>query len=333
MSSLARESFLRKEEKRRLRIAWGFAIAIYLLAGLGLLAQGLFGRESFSMNPGPIQIRIGSPDGLDETSKVLPALKLGSAAPVTPAAPALPTPALEAPKAGATVLAPKTPSQPVPAGAEAPSPEVAMPATRLARDPGAPDSGTESMASGFLSGSGSASLKGSEMGNSFETNLGGGGSIGRALSVPIYFYMPLPQVLPFAFPDRFTNDLDGFVTKESRMLFFSRYYRKAGSSWQLIKPVLALDERPGLWALLENAGYDPSQADYKKLRTLGPVTIDFELGPFNAETRRVPLLSVELKTSSGDKDVDNAVLYAFRQASYSNSGKDKVKARFTYRFD
>ncbi len=334
MSSMARETFLHREERRRRGIAWGSALVLYLLAGLAVFLQGLLGRETFSMNPGPIQIRIGTPEGLDETSRVLPALKAASDSTPAPAAPANPPPPpAPEPKAQNSIEVPKT-APLTPAKPQAPAaPEVAMPPTRLAKDPGAPDSGTTGVASGFVGGTGSTSLKGSEAGNAFETNLGGGGSIGRALFVPIYLYMPLPLVVPDSIYKGIKASPDGFITRENRQLQFRSHYEQAGDRWRLSKADVAYKDRPGLWAVLESGGYDLSQADYKRGNSLRPVILDFELNPYDPVTKSVSLKAVEVRSGSGDTQVDEAVVYGFRQGSYSNGSQKVVRATFTYRFD
>lgn len=334
MSSLARETFLHREERRRRGLAWGGALALYLVAALAILLQGIFGRETFSMNSGPIQIRIGTPEGLDETSRVLPALKAASDTPPSPAVPASPPPPpTPEPKAQTTVQAPK-PAPVAPAKTPVPvAPEVSMPPTRLAKDPGAPDSGAVGVPSGYVGGTGSTSLKGSEAGNSFETNLGGGSSIGRALFVPIYLYMPLPLVVPDSVYKAITASPDGFISRENRQLQFRSHYELAGDRWRQSKADVPYKDRPGLWAVLESGGFDLSLADYKRGNSLRPVILDFELNPYDQVTRSVSLKSVEIRSGSGDRQVDDAVVYGFRQGSYSNGSGKVVRATFTYRFD
>ena len=209
-----------------------------------------------------------------------------------------------------------------------------MPPTRLAKDPGAPDSGPSGVASGFVGGTGSTSLKGDPAGNASETNFGGGSEAGRPMWVDIYLFMPLPKLIDDAVYRNIPTTNDPIITQEYQRLLFRKYYEKKEDVWIIRQGGVPLPFRPGLWAVLQSAAFDLKTADYRK-GGLKPVILDFELGPLNDKkpNEPIPLLSVVVRDSSGKKEIDDAVVYGFRQASFSNSSKKIVRGTFTYRFD
>ncbi|NNM66915.1 MAG: hypothetical protein HKM06_02760, partial [Spirochaetales bacterium] len=67
------------------------------------------------------------------------------------------------------------------------------------------------------------------------------------------------------------------------------------------------------------------------VRPLSPVTLHFTLSP--AKAGRPPeLLDVTLVSSSGDPDVDRAVVYGFRMSAFANGTGQAAKGVFTYDF-
>ncbi len=59
---------------------------------------------------------------------------------------------------------------------------------------------------------------------------------------------------------------------------------------------------------------------------LNPVVIGFSI------TKDRQLRGVEILQSSGDPEIDAAVLYGFKRASFWNKSGDTIQGRFVYRF-
>jgi hypothetical protein len=188
------------------------------------------------------------------------------------------------------------------------------------RGGGAPVTSSGSGSSpGVAGGTGSVTFRGSEMGNSLSTTFGASsGSAGRNIYVPIYLYMPLPSRIDAA---TYRN----IQTKET----FRSYYQQSGADWTL-KSQVPLSQRGEFWTMLEAAGYDASTADFKAGRELQPVTLEFAVGP--QSKNRVELVDLRLITSSGSSEVDEAVIYGFRQASFFNKTGNAVGGKFVYGF-
>jgi outer membrane biosynthesis protein TonB len=364
-----REAWLRAQDRKRTLLAWGLVSLAYLLAFGILVLRGLYGFDSLSSGMGTIQVRIGSPEGEDEFSRVLPALAAagpGEAPAPTPEAaaeanppPPSPPPA-PAPDAAASAAAPAAvAAKPAPAAASsaAPPPPKAASPTSPSSKPASPSpsqtgakavgsvpggSGTAPVgaergaAAGSPTGTGPVSLKGSEEGNSFETNFDtGSGKIGRSLYVPIYLYMPLPKNLDKGLYDAMPASKTGLESAEIRKARLRDLYDFKGTLLTL-KSDLPLGQRPSVWVMLQDAGYLPSKADYKSGRVLKPVVIEFSVGApvIDPQTNRetTPLLSATVVTSSGYPEIDEAVLFGFKQAGFRNDSKGTVKGRFTYNF-
>jgi len=371
-----REDWLRAQDRKRKLIAWGLAGLVYLLAGGFVVLRSVFGYETLSSGMGTIQIRIGTPEGEDEFSRIIPALSSGSgstaiaeasaaageippppsAAAAEPrqetAAPLPPEEPLKAPSRSEPVAAEK-PVKPVasaaaakPSSASAAAATTPVPAAAAATatpasagqassQPGAVLTPSETgIPTGSPTGSGSVSLKGSEAGNSFETNFDtGSGKIGRSLYVPIYLYMPLPHFLDKALYDAVPPSKFGMESAELRKAHIRDLYDLQGTLLRL-KEDVPLAKRPAIWIILEDAGYPLARADYKSGRSLRPITIEFSVGAPAADyaSSGAPLLSSAVISSSGYPEIDEAVLYAFRMAGFSNNSKTTVKGRFTYNF-
>lgn len=176
----------------------------------------------------------------------------------------------------------------------------------------------------------STTIRKSEKGNSVETTLGGAtGTVGQSIYEPIYMNLPMPRAVSDAvyqaIPDLVVPPSTVLYTAQARQKAFRNYYEKDGDLWRLRRNV-PTDQREPLWGILEDAGYNLAAADYKSGKNLAPVIISFEV------TRDKQLRNVHLAQSSGDPEIDNAVLYGFRRASFYNKTGDSVQGRFTYRF-
>lgn len=347
-----REDWLRAQDRKRKLFAWGLAGLVYLLVGGFFALRSMFGYETLSSGMGTIQIRIGTPEGEDEFSRVIPALSSGGgAAPVAEAAagetppPApdvqagessTPLPDALPEEAASKPAAPIEPVKPATKAAAAkPATSAAPVAAGPASQPGAAPTPSETgIPTGSPTGSGPVSLKGSEAGNSFETNFDtGSGKIGRSLYVPIYLYMPLPRFLDKALYDSVPPSKFGMESAEVRKAHIRDLYDLQGTLLRL-KGEVPLAQRPAIWIILEDAGYPLARADYKSGRTLKPIVIEFSVGAPAADyaLSGAPLLSSTVASSSGYPEIDEAVLYAFRMAGFSNNSMTTVKGRFTYNF-
>jgi hypothetical protein len=89
-------------------------------------------------------------------------------------------------------------------------------------------------------------------------------------------------------------------------------------------------QRGEFWSMLEAAGFDASGADYKTGRKLQSVVLEFAVGPVSKS--KVELVDVRLASSSGSSEVDEAVIYGFRQASFFNKTGNAVSGKFIYGF-
>ena len=172
---------------------------------------------------------------------------------------------------------------------------------------------------GVPGGTGSVTFRGSEMGSALATTFGASsGQVGRNIYVPIYLYMPLPNKVG-------ASIYQNIQAKET----FRTYYQQSGSDW-VLKSQAPLSQRGDFWTMLEAAGYDPSTADFRTERKLSPVVLEFTVGPITRN--KVDLVDVRLTSTSGSSDVDEAVIYGFRQASFFNKTGNAISGKFVYSF-
>jgi hypothetical protein len=170
-----------------------------------------------------------------------------------------------------------------------------------------------------LGDTGSVTFRGSEMGDAISTTFGASsGQVGRNIYVPIYLYMPLPTTVD----DSIYRNV---VAKE----IFRTSYQQSGTKWKL-KAKVPLVQRADFWTMLETAGYDASMADFKTGQKLSPVVLEFTVGPLSRN--KVELIDLRLVSSSGSSEVDEAVIYGFRQASFFNKTGVGVPGKFIYSF-
>jgi len=258
--------------------------------------------------------------------------------PVAKVEPASVVPAPGQPKVAETPGASSEPLPEVtPPGAVASTPEETplTPWVPGQRDPGSHISSTNSML--FVPGKGEVPWTGSQMtirksekGSASETTLGGAqGTVGQNLYVPIYYSFPLPKIVPAsiynAIPDLTQSPNVIIYSAQARKKAFASYYEFDGSAYRL-KMDVPLDQREPLWQILEDAGYNVADADYKKGRNLLPVVIVFTV------TNNNQIKGAEIYQSTGDADMDRAALNGFKRGMYWNKTGETVPGRFTYRF-
>jgi hypothetical protein len=140
--------------------------------------------------------------------------------------------------------------------------------------------------------------------------------------VPIYLYMPLPLRLDEAVASK---------VPAARRDRFNAVYAKYSDGFRLVRSVPP-SERDEVWLALEEAGYDLAHADYKAAGRLRPVQVSFVVTQV-AGTAAPRLEAVTLVSGSGDPDVDTAVMYGFRRASFFNATDGAVSGTFTYSFE
>lgn len=308
-----RAEWLAAQDRKRSMRAWAIALGAYAIGFAALWLAGLFAIQDVGAYAGPVMVRLGDPEGMDKPVPE-PEQPQETQPPAPP--PPIPEPAV-AQAATAPSPAPKPQAQqPAVASQSAPTP----PAPASPPAPVSPPSHT---------------IKGSETGNSYDMTFEASvGTVSRGMYEPIYLYMPLPIEVPNALfqliPDR--GGLPG--TAEQRKAEFKGLYELTGGTlWRLKggrQPAYEL--RPAVWAMLEDAGYDIRNADYKMGRSLRPVEILFKVSVYKT-SGGVRLEDVHLERSCGYGDIDDAVLYAFRKAGFTNSGDKSITGRFVYRFD
>lgn len=337
-----RSDYLKAQDRKRAIFSWSMALFFYAALGGAIAARGLFAVDSLGSYSGPIMIRIGTPEGSDETSMSLPlpaaeAASIPEVSAETSVSPPSPEPAAprpaEAKPAPAAAITPEPQAKAIVPSHEG-SVEAVPPAPAGKAAVAGATAGTESNATGPTSpvGSGTVTLKGSESGNSFQTSYeAGSGKIGRSLYVPIYLYMPLPQVVTKAVYDAIPGSKDGLLSSELRKVEFRSLYEAVGDAWKL-KTASPLVSRPRIWLMLQDAGYALARAEYRVGRNLKPVLLEFEVSAPEAEGNPV-LLSVSVLSSSGYPEIDEAVVFGFRQAAFFNDSSRTVHGQFTYNFE
>ena len=310
-----RDDWLRARQRKRAAIAWSSALGVYVLAFAVAMLISLFAVEELADFTGPIVGRLGTPEGRDVPR---PSME--------------PAPAPAAPEPATVLEAPESVPAPVPTAKPTPAPAAAKPASPTVPKPTpaipapVPQPVTPPAPVPVV-------LRGSESGNSYDmTFLSGSGVVGRSLYVPIWLFMQVPNELPAtlyeAIPDQ--PGLPG--TKEARKKTFTTWYKEAGGMWQLKgfrQP--DYDTRATLWIILEDAGYDVKNAEYKKDKNLRPVTVLFKVSAPGNDGKPA-LEAVHIESGSGYSTIDVDVLYGFRRAEFSNSGSSSISGRFTYRF-
>ena len=356
-------SFAKREERKRWFVSGGLTLGFYALAlAAGLFFSILNPEEEAFSNttvlinlPGPItnSIGLGSVTPSDEGETALTAKAPAAEAPAPKAAKTeLPKAPEPAPKAAAAAPAPQqataAPALPaVDAAVSEPAPSVpaaTAPAAQQAaaaepwvpgqREQGSRVSDTSSML--YVPGRGDVPWTGSttnihkaEKGSSSDTTLGGAqGTVGHNLYTPIYLSLPPPRQVSAsiynAIPDQISPPNIVINSAQARKKAFLLYYEFDGSGYRL-KADVPVEQRDRLWDILEDAGYDIVNADFKK-EGLSPVVIGFTV------TRDKQVKGVEVLQSSGDPAIDKAVLYGFKQAAFWNKTGETVPGRFTYRF-
>jgi len=308
-----RDEWIRSRQRRRQAISWSASLGIYLVAMLVMMLFSALSIKELSDYSGPVIVRLGSPTGAE--------IARPSAEPQHAA-----QPVVEQPVQPAATTAPAAAPAPAPKPADKPALS-SKPTPTATQQPTTPVAAPQPAQPAVV-------LKGSESGNSYDITVNAGsGTVGRSLYVPIWLFMPVPFELPASLYESIPDlvGLPGTAAKR-RTVFETLYEKKASGVWQLKgnrQP--EYDARPELWTMLEDAGYDLKSAEYKDGKHLRAIGILFRVsapGP----SGKPRLEDVEIEGSSGYGDIDQAVLYGFKRAEFSNSGTSSISGRFTYRF-
>ncbi|MDC7220010.1 MAG: hypothetical protein PQJ59_08725 [Spirochaetales bacterium] len=313
--------YVRKENRKRTLVSWGSAFLAYLLLILLYMGWEHLFRKDLNMNQGPVLVRLGEPEGVET-----------------------PTPAPKEPEVEEQPPEePVTPPEPEPE----PSP-VEDPIVEPEAEPTLPDPVKEPVVEETPSDTNPVKdaapalpepIKGSDAGNNYELN-SEGGEIGRNIWVPIYLYLPLPRYIDAQVKDGNLvyltelvrgDDFGLYTAEQNRAILLSYYDKKSRTQTLELKGPVPLDKRPEVWAILERAGYDMRNAEYKNYPGLSSITLNFSVVP-SGSSQTNQLVDVDIKKSSNIDEIDEAVLYAFQQSTYYNNTEEPIKGRFTYRF-
>lgn len=353
------ESWARSQERKRNAVSTVICASIYAAVLVAIWLLGMTNIKELAEYSGPIQIKIGSPEGVAD-SAFLSGQEEGQAqsevAPDESSSPDNASPEEKSPDDAASkdligIESPSpSPDKPSPKPSVSPKPSPSpkpsvtprpsastkpSPSSKPSAIPTISPSASPGAGTGGSTGSkpGAAVIKGSEQGNSYETNFEQGSSgVGRGLYVPIYLYLPLPYYINPEIYNGMKASGDGFTSAESRKSEFRKYYKLVNGMWQRKEDSVPYDDRPRIWILLNESGYKISQADYKENKSLRPVVIEFQVGAQKGD--EIPLLeSVKVLNSSGYSDIDDSVVYGFKKASFYNNSPKRVTGRFTYSFD
>jgi outer membrane biosynthesis protein TonB len=240
------------------------------------------------------------------------------------------------PQTSESIPMPTAPQDPgAPSSAPAPEPIPVEPWVPGERGPGSRTTGTNS--SVLVPGKGeipltqgaSVTIRKAEKGNSIETTLGGvKESVGQNLYVPIYYYLPLPKTVPASVYESIPDQIGKLSTVGNSSLLrkkaFLDFYENVDGLYRMKKDI-QLDQRPPFWQILEDAGYDVADANYKLGLTLKPVIIGFIV------TKENKPKGVEVLQSSGDPEVDRSVMYGFSQAAFWTKASETVAGRMVYK--
>jgi hypothetical protein len=332
-----RPAWLENQDRKRMLLSLTIALGLYAMLFLAFGLGGLFRIHTLSEYAGPVIVRLGKFDGSDiptPTDTPIPA-------PPT-VQPERPSPVPEAP---APVVQPRPqPSvaplpQPTPIPTPQPAPAPVAPTQPVVRPtlvpaPAVPEP-VPVPSQPLVS-----AVRGTEAGNSYDMTIEASpGLAGRSLYVPIALYMPLPYEIPSSVHDDILYTATRAGNAEQRMEQFAKVYEQsAGGSWRLkreqtvSKPAEAIfEQRPAVWIMLEESGYDVKNAEYKTGTVLRDITILFKLSQYTP-AKGVILEEVYLERSSGMSTIDDAVLYGFKKAQFRNAAEQAINGRFIYKF-
>lgn len=308
-----------KKQNRRTLISFLAAFMFHLLIVGGVLLYDYLFVEELNEFSGPVLVKLGEPEGKD--IPVLPE----EDAPENDVPEDTSTPSQASDIPDTPSEAPSTPEPlPVNDNAERPAPEETLDSNKPdSVDENSPEESPVEAQPEQPVEPKVQIVSGEEAGNSWEYQYDSGGRVGRSLGAEIYLYMPLPKFVPMDLFNRMEGD--SYSPGTSRQDFILKYYVNLNEELSLqYEPVM--DDVRAIWDYLIDAGYDYQNADYKSDGFLRPVVLSFSISPEG------DLLNVEVQKSSGNSDVDQAVVEGFENAAFYNSVDREINGRFTYRF-
>ncbi|MBN2618485.1 MAG: hypothetical protein JXR64_09280 [Spirochaetales bacterium] len=302
-----------KKERERIAQSWAIVMGGTLFIFLISYIFNLFQFEDFTDYSGPVKITFGSPDSEISTEEMVPVKPLEKKIEEVVKEVAPVEPEIESPPITKEEIVNKTPEK-----------KVLEPPKDIVKK-------SETKSEEVIKPTEPVIQKGRESGNSHETSFESSSSdIGRRAYFPITDYMPPPTILTSEIYASIKGDVTGFGEVGYNRRIIDRFYFKDGNNYQLIENV-PFENRPDVWAIISNAGYDLNKAEYKQGKKLKSVIIVFEISKNTSGVNSIK--SAEIDSSSGDKDIDAAVLYGFKQSTYSNATDKDVKGRFKYSFN
>jgi len=326
-----------KEQRKRDLSSLGLALLIHLLViGTYFLADWLFIDDMVDYS-GPVLIKLGRSDAPEELPESLPASPL-EAVEQPEITPEDSVESAEEQKSGAPEETVK------PEEAESESAREVPVSEKESGQEGTAEKNSESRTGESAPATAEAPpaevekvvdvSRGEEEGNSFETTFDAApGVVGRSLGAPIYFYLPLPQSVSQDIYDSLRDDpvLQTRTADKKKGILNLFYESNMGKYILKNQKQPPFDVRPELWAILAEGGYDilnyKNEDFYLKGREIA-FTFVVMVGDGSTE-----LSNVKFIRRSGYSEIDEAVVYGFKQASFYNSSDIPVKGRFTYRFE
>lgn len=307
-----REALLKTLQHKRSLISWTSAVGLYLLAMLIFAISSFYNIEDYGDYSGPVVVRIGKPEGNSEAKTEN---KINEAT------------------VPETQTVQKTQEEQIPIISNALSSTKTDTKTIAQAQTTQQEQSHSGPVTESIQKPGETNIRGSESGNSYDlTLLSSPGTVGRGFYEPVWIFMPVPTKLPISIYEAIP-DLPGLIgTATERKALFKKHYKESGDEWLLSgfkQP--DYDTRSKLWVMLEEAGYDIKNAEYKTQNKLRPIVILFRVSA--PGTSGIPeLLDIHVESSSGLSNIDNDVLYAFKRAQFYNSGDKAISGRYTYRF-
>lgn len=305
-ATLVWELWRQRKRTRRTWISWGASLGV-ALSVLALSAWGFLPLFAVGEKGEAVAVKLGNPEGED-----LPI-----------AVSAQPDRAMQAVLAAQKAVTPQRVEETRPSAADAvpapKAPPAATPAPNRASQPAATAAPTVT----------EKVIRGVEKGNASELVLKPQGEkISQNAYWPVYLFMPLPSKLPADLLARVKgNEL--YSAQERRALLLQVYSREGDLLTLTSDP--GLPTRPALWEILEGAGYDVANAEYKRGKALKAVVLSFRLDiPHGSDNPS--LLDVKVEQGSGNGQVDEAVLYAFKRSTFANGTGQIAQGRYTYDF-
>ncbi|MGL1894539.1 MAG: hypothetical protein OCD02_23130 [Spirochaetaceae bacterium] len=304
-------SYRIKKERERVLFSSLVVFASVVFIALFSFIFDLFQFEDFTEYTGPVKITFGSPDGLDDI--IIPTNDINKDV-VEP----IEEPPSD-PKVEPEPIIEPIPDivEPVPNEPKIIEPELTTPKESTI------DTKSDTRPEPIIQ-------KGEENGNSHETSFDSeSSSVRRSVYSPIWQFMPLPQSITEDLYALINGDVTGFDEEDYNRDLFNDFYTKSGDTFQL-NSYVEFDDRPYLWAILKDSGYNMEEPEFKEKYTLKTIIITFEIG--NSLNGQNIIKSSEVTTSSGVPKIDEAVLHGFNQSTYSNSTEKSVTGRFKYSF-